>query len=168
MRLERAAVGLTAAVIALCSADARADAPAAPCSTDEVAGPALDGARWSVLRPSGVAVAVAGGRLRLPLAPGELAGADATARDVVLQAAPAGGWTATTRLSTGAVDAPGERAGLVAWGEAGAGANAVATATFPRAAPPMPRRSCRPTPSCSCASGRTAASCVRRSRWTTA
>jgi PKD repeat protein len=123
---------LTGAVVALAGAEARAAAPAAPCTADEFAGAALDGTRWSVLRPDGVAVA--GGALRLPLRPGALAGPAATAANVVLQEAPLQGWTATTRLAVGDVDAPGERAGLVLWRAEGVLEHAFATVAFTRTA----------------------------------
>ena len=75
----------------------------------------------------------------MPLRPGALSGALATAGDVVLRDAPAHGWTATARLATGALDAPGERAGLVLWRGEGAGANAFSTLTWGRDGAGVPR-----------------------------
>lgn len=126
--LHRTGVALAAlaGALALGAAEARASA----CGTDEFAGPALD-PRWEVLRPSG-GVHLAGGRAHVPLRAGALSGALATAGDVVLRDAPAHGWTATARLATGTLDAPGERAGLVLWRAEGAGANAFSTLTWGR------------------------------------
>jgi PKD repeat protein len=131
------AAPLALVVLALSAPEARADGPL--CGTDAFSGAALDGNRWSVLRPAQDGPAVADGRLRLPLGDGALAGSDATARNVVLQQAPTGGWTATTRVGVAAVDEAGERAGLVLWRSEGAGENAFATATFTRSSAGAPR-----------------------------
>jgi hypothetical protein len=126
--LHRTGVALAAlaGALALGAAEARASA----CGTDEFAGPGL-GPGWEVLRPSG-GVTVAGGRAHVPLRPGALSGALATAGDLVLRDAPAHGWTATARLETGALDAPGERAGLVLWRGEGDERNAFSTLTWGR------------------------------------
>ena len=92
-----------------------------------------------MLRPAADRPSVADGRLRLPLAEGALAGPDATARNIVLQHAPAGGWTATARLGVAAADAPGERIGLVLWRAEGPVENAFSTVTFARSGAGAPR-----------------------------
>ena len=134
---KRAAASLTLVVLALAASEARAEA--AQCGTDAFSGAALDGDRWSVLRPAQDGAAVAGGRLRLPLGAGALAGAEATARNVVLQPAPAGGWTASARVGIAAVDEPGEQAGLVLWRAEAPLGNAFSTATFTRSSSGAPR-----------------------------
>ena len=185
---RKATASLTAAVLLLLGADA---AEAAPCGTDEFSGAALDGARWTVLRPAGPALPVADGALRLPIRAGALLAGTATAGNVALQAAPDGGWTATARFGVGALDAPGERAGLVLWRSEGVLDNTFATVTFtragsgerrfealsptaaspqrhaPAAAPPCPP-ACRPTPPSTSGSARTAAASPPRTRWTRA
>jgi PKD repeat protein len=103
---------------------------AASCGTDEFAGSALDDARWDVLRPASDGLAVADGKLNLTLRTGDLINATATAENVVLQDAPTGGWTATTKLNTAAINAQGEQAGLVLWRNEGAGQNAFGKAMF--------------------------------------
>ena len=134
---RNAAAWLALVVLALAASEARAQA--APCGTDAFSGEVLDGDRWSVLRPAGDGPFVADGRLRLPLADGALVGDDATARNVVLQHAPTGGWTATARFGVAAADAPGERIGLVLWRAEGPRENAFSTATFTRTGAGTPR-----------------------------
>ncbi len=108
-------VGASAASGARMDSGAGPAALAATCGTDEFAGSALDDARWDVLRPAGGGPAVAGGKLGLPIRTGDFIANSATAENVVLQDAPPSGWTATTRLSTAAIDVNGEQAGLVLW-----------------------------------------------------
>ena len=91
-----------------------------PCGTDEFDGTALDDVRWDVLRPATEGLAVADGKLNLTLRTGDLISGTATAENVVLQDAPAGGWTATTKLNVAAINAQGEQAGLVLWRQRGA------------------------------------------------
>ena len=124
--LHRTAAALVAlaGALALGAGEARASA----CGTDEFAGPRLD-PRWEVLRPSG-GVRVADGRAHVPLRAGTLSGALATAGDVVLRDPPGHGWTATARLVTDTLDAPGERAGLVLWRGEGDEVNAFSTLTW--------------------------------------
>src|SRR5829696_841380 len=93
---------------------ATAAALATTCGIDEFTGTALD-ARWDVRRPAGGGPTVADGKLSLPIRAGDFISGTATAENVLLQDAPAGGWTATTRLSTSAIDVNGEQAGLVLW-----------------------------------------------------
>src|SRR5687768_17526703 len=64
---------------------------AASCGTGEFGGPAIDDARWDVLRPDG-SLGVSGGKLNLTLTNTDLIGGTASAANVVLQDAPAGGW----------------------------------------------------------------------------
>jgi PKD repeat protein len=107
------ATGASGAAAAI--TDPSVTALAASCGTDEFTGSTLDDARWDVLRPAGSGPTVADGKLSLPIRSGDFITNSATAENVVLQDAPAGGWTATTRLSTASIDVNGEQAGLVLW-----------------------------------------------------
>ena len=51
----------------------------------------------------------------LPILQGDFIANDALAKNTLLQDAPSGEWTVTTRLDTSAIDANGEQAGLVIW-----------------------------------------------------
>ena len=83
--------------------------------SDEFAGTALD-PKWEVRRPAaGNGPQVAGGSLGLPILQGDFIANDALASNTLLQDAPSGEWTVTTRLDTSALDANGEQAGLVIW-----------------------------------------------------
>jgi PKD repeat protein len=88
-------------------------ASAATCGLDAFDGTALD-ARWTVLRPDGN-LTVGGGKLSLPFTNTDLIGGTASAANLVLQDAPAGGWTATTELNIAGIDKNGEQAGLALW-----------------------------------------------------
>src|SRR3954471_25056829 len=107
----RGSAAALVAALALCAIPGAAHA--ATCGTDEFDGSALD-ARWNVLRPDG-GLAVAGGRLSLPFSNTDLIGGTASAANLVLQDAPAGGWTATTRLNIAGGDKNGEQPGLALW-----------------------------------------------------
>ncbi len=82
--------------------------------SDEFAGSALD-AKWEVRRPAGGGPTVANGSLGLPILEGDFIANDPLASNTLLQDAPSGEWTVTTRLNTAAIDANGEQAGLVIW-----------------------------------------------------
>ena len=82
--------------------------------SDEFDGTALD-SKWTVLRPAGGGPAVADGSVGLPILQGDFIANDALASNTLLQDAPSGEWTVTTRLDTSAIDANGEQAGLVIW-----------------------------------------------------
>jgi PKD repeat protein len=115
LALVALAVGTSAAGSMPMAEDDRAVALVASCGADEFEGDVLDDARWDVLRPAGGGPVVSAGALRLPIRPGDLIGGTASAENLVLQEAPTGGWTATTKLTTAAIDANGEQAGLVLW-----------------------------------------------------
>lgn len=126
---------LTLVVCAAAGASAVRDgvataAAAASCGTDEFDGSALDDARWDVLRPAAAGLSVGGGKLDLTLRAGDLIGGTASAENVVLQEAPAGGWTATTKLNVAAIDAQGEQAGLVLWRGEGTNLNTFGKVMF--------------------------------------
>jgi len=82
--------------------------------SDEFDGTSLDN-KWAVLRPANDALSVAGGRLHLKIRAGDMIGGTATAKNVLLQPTPAGGWTATARLGIADLSNSGEQAGLVVW-----------------------------------------------------
>ena len=119
-----AALALAVSTAARGSVVRDAVAAAASCGTDEFDGTVLDDVRWDVLRPAADGLTVAGGKLNLTLRTGDLIAGTASAENVVLQDAPAGGWTATTKLNVGAIDINGEQAGLVLWRQEGGGLNA--------------------------------------------
>ena len=68
-----------------------------------------------MLRPAGGGPTVASGSVGLPILQGDFIANDALASNTLLQDAPSGEWTVTTRLDTSAIDANGEQAGLVIW-----------------------------------------------------
>ena len=82
--------------------------------SDEFPGTSLD-PKWSVLRQAGGGPQVTGGSLGLPILQGDFIANDALASNTLLQDAPSGEWTVTTRLDTTQIDANGEQAGLVIW-----------------------------------------------------
>ena len=84
------------------------------CGADEFDGAALDTARWkTIVRPNPAGYSVSGGRLRLRALTGDMYGDRATAQNLILQDAPSGAWTATTRLDSSAFDREGQQAGLI-------------------------------------------------------
>ena len=111
---------------------ATAAALAAMCGTDEFDGSTLDDARWDVLRPVPAGLNVAGGKLNIELSNTDLISGTATAQNLVLQDAPAGGWTATTKFNIASIDTNGEQAGLALWKSEGPpnANNVFAKATF--------------------------------------
>ena len=125
-----ALVGSAAAGASAIRDGAQSAAAAASCGTDEFDGTTLDDVRWDVLRPAVDGLAVAGGKLNLTLRNGDLIAGTASAENVVLQDAPAGGWTATTKLNVAAIDTQGEQAGIVLWRNEGAGLNAFGKLMF--------------------------------------
>ena len=64
-------------------------------------------------------MAVGGGNLTLTSAQGDVSGANFTARNILLQAAPEGPWTVTAKLDHTAIAANGQASGLVLFGQAG-------------------------------------------------
>ena len=83
--------------------------------SDEFGGAALD-PKWSVLRPvADNGPVVADGSLTLPTLQGDFIANDPLASNVVLQDAPEGEWTFTTKLDTAGINANGEQAGIVIW-----------------------------------------------------
>ena len=72
-------------------------APAcAPLKSDEFEGTAVDAARWTTVRGTPT---VGDGSAVLPITNGDIDGANAGAISYLGQAAPAGGWTATTKVT---------------------------------------------------------------------
>ena len=125
-----AALALAVSTAARGSVVRDAVAVAASCGTDEFDGTMLDDVRWDVLRPAAEGLAVADGKLNLALRNGDLISGTTTAENVVLQDAPTGGWTATTKLNVAAINAQGEQAGLVLWRQEVAGQNAFGKLMF--------------------------------------
>jgi PKD repeat protein/glucose/arabinose dehydrogenase/type 1 glutamine amidotransferase len=82
--------------------------------TDEFEGDELDG-KWDVLRPADGGPQVANGHVHIPLVPGDMIGGSADAGNVMLQDAPSGQWTATTRMNLADFDEPGKQGGLIVW-----------------------------------------------------
>lgn len=82
--------------------------------SDEFNGTTLD-PKWQVLRPNNDARSFVGGRLRMLVRAGDMIGGTATAQNLVLQNAPRGSWTATTKLDASQLTNGGEQAGLVVW-----------------------------------------------------
>src|SRR3954453_7553363 len=114
-------IWLLCAVLALLAGTASAGAAplreAAPdvnsCGVDEFDGTTLDSARWTVLRPNNAGYSVVGGQLRLRALTGDEYGDRDTAQDLILQDAPSGAWTATTRLASKGFDREGQQAGFI-------------------------------------------------------
>ena len=82
---------------------------------DEFDGTALD-AKWDVRNPTPANLAVAGGKLALTTAQGDVSGANFTARNVPLQDVPSGPWSVTTKLDHTAINQNGVAGGLVVFG----------------------------------------------------
>ena len=68
-----------------------------------------------MLRQAGGGPVVTGGSVGLPILQGDFIANDPLASNTLLQDAPSGEWTVTTRLDTTQIDANGEQAGLVIW-----------------------------------------------------
>ena len=68
-----------------------------------------------MLRQAGGGPLVTGGSVGLPILQGDFIANDPLASNTLLQDAPSGEWTVTTRLDTTQIDANGEQAGLVIW-----------------------------------------------------
>ncbi|HWK29672.1 MAG TPA: DUF1349 domain-containing protein [Solirubrobacter sp.] len=84
------------------------------CGIDEFDGSELDTARWNtVIRPNVAGYGVGDGTLKLRALTGDMYGDRATAQNLILQDAPAGAWTATTRLDSKAFDREGQQAGFI-------------------------------------------------------
>ena len=88
-------------------------APACRSRTSSTAA-ALD-PKWTVTRAAGGGPTLGDGSLALPILQGDFIANDALASNTVLQDAPSGEWTATTRIDTAGIDANGEQAGLLLW-----------------------------------------------------
>ncbi|HEX7223720.1 MAG TPA: family 16 glycoside hydrolase, partial [Candidatus Limnocylindrales bacterium] len=85
-----------------------------PDLNDEFIGTSLD-AKWDVLRPDATALSVGEGFLDLEIRDGDMIGATASAKNVLLQDAPDGPFMVTTRLDVRDLGAEGQQAGLVLW-----------------------------------------------------
>ena len=79
--------------------------------SDQFEGTTLD-PKWELVNPvAGKAPTVGGGRLTLPVVPGDLYGGNGTAQQL-LQQTPAGSWVATAKLAHANINTNGEAAGL--------------------------------------------------------
>jgi len=89
--------------------------PTGPVRSDEFDGATLD-PKWTVDRPDAAnPLSVSGGALNLPIAPGSMYGVGTTAKNVVVQPAPDGSWTATAKISASALTENYHQAGLRVW-----------------------------------------------------
>ena len=89
--------------------------PTGPVRSDEFDGATLD-PKWTVDRPDAAnPLSVSGGALNLPIAPGSMYAVGTTAKNVVVQAAPDGSWTATAKISASALSENYHQAGLRVW-----------------------------------------------------
>ena len=82
--------------------------------SDEFNAATLD-PKWTVTRAAGGGPTLVNGSLALPMLQGDFIANDALASNTVLQDAPSGEWTATTRIDTAGINANGEQAGLLLW-----------------------------------------------------
>ncbi|MDA0140166.1 DUF1080 domain-containing protein [Solirubrobacter sp. CPCC 204708] len=82
---------------------------------DEFDGAALD-PKWEIRNSTPANVAVAGGKLSLTTAQGDVSGANFTARNIALQDVPTGPWSVTTKLDHTAINQNGVAGGLVIYG----------------------------------------------------
>ncbi|SFB27002.1 Protein of unknown function [Amycolatopsis marina] len=80
--------------------------------SDEFSGDALDGERWTTVRPDGSQYTVADGHLALPTAAGDINGGAQGPISFVGQAAPGGSWSATTLVTIDATQ-QWQQAGLM-------------------------------------------------------
>ena len=89
--------------------------PTGPVRSDEFDGATLD-PKWTVDRPDAAnPLSVSGGALNLPIAPGSMYALGTTAKNVVVQDAPDGSWTATAKISASALTENYHQAGLRVW-----------------------------------------------------
>ncbi len=90
---------------------------ARPNLNDEFNGTSLD-PKWTIAGPprsTPAALSVADGVLRLKIENGDMIGRPDTARNVLLQRAPAGSWVISTKINTSELTNEGEQAGLILW-----------------------------------------------------
>ncbi len=85
---------------------------------DEFNGTSLD-PKWTIAgnppRSTPAALSVADGFLNLKIEAGDMIGQTNTARNVLLQTAPAGSWVISTKINTSELTNEGEQAGLILW-----------------------------------------------------
>ena len=94
--------------------EAQPDCSAPTAASDEFSGTALDYCRWTtILRETPSGYRVRDGALEIDAAPGDMYGGDASARNLILQNAPSGGWEAITKVKLPQGDEY-EQAGLFA------------------------------------------------------
>ena len=94
--------------------NAQADCSGTRPASDEFTGTALDVCRWTtILRETPSGYRVREGALEIDAVPGDMYGGDASARNVILQDAPSGGWEAITKVKLPQGD-EFEQAGLIA------------------------------------------------------
>ncbi|MEO3814203.1 ThuA domain-containing protein [Sphaerisporangium sp. B11E5] len=106
--------------VATAQVSVKVDAPTTQCfsgRSDDFLGTSLDRDRWSVIREN-QDLRVADGKLIIPTSLSDIysTGNSALTPNIVLQPAPSGPWTATTKLTLNARDAY-QQAGLVIYGD---------------------------------------------------
>ena len=85
--------------------------------SDEFNGEALDRGRWTrIVREDPAGYSVSGGWLRLQAEPGDIYGGTASAKNLILQPAPAGAWSATARITFNPTENY-HQAGLMLYGD---------------------------------------------------
>ena len=108
-------------------------AAAENCPTDlddEFNGTTLD-TKWQVLRRDDTLLSFTNGTLREKIATNtDMIAGTATAKNVLLQDAPAGSWVVQTKLDPSQLTDGGEQAGLILWNSEGQGANTFAKITY--------------------------------------
>ncbi|WP_431729896.1 ThuA domain-containing protein [Verrucosispora sp. TAA-831] len=97
----------------------RVDAPNTSCvgtRSDDFGGTTLDRERWTSVVRENQLLSVSDGALRLPTSAGDLYGSRNDATNLVLQPAPSGAWSATTKVTL-PVTADYQQAGLLVYGD---------------------------------------------------
>ncbi|GGL21312.1 hypothetical protein Sme01_68940 [Sphaerisporangium melleum] len=104
--------------VATAKVSVKVDAPTTVClsgRSDDFLGTELDRDRWSVIRED-QNLKVVDGKLVLPTSTTDIYGAGGNTTNIVVQPAPAGAWTATTKLTMNARDQY-QQAGLIIYGD---------------------------------------------------
>ena len=92
------------------------DTAAAPTPNDEFDGSAVDGCRWTVVRPDATKTRVTGGNLEIDTTTGDIYGGDNTGpKNFTLQTPPAGDWTVATMVDAGAFNQAYHQGGLIVY-----------------------------------------------------
>ncbi|MET8161644.1 ThuA domain-containing protein [Sphaerisporangium sp. NPDC005289] len=104
--------------VATAKVTVKVDAPATQCFTgrsDDFLGTTLDRDRWSVIREN-QDLKVVDGKLIIPTSTTDIYSAGGNTTNIVVQPAPSGAWTATTKLTMNARDQY-QQAGLIIYGD---------------------------------------------------